>query len=258
MVIPASHNRGKVALEHSNAASTQRESYNITWASRTAQRSKSNSPTSRPLFSGYLTHLFTTPAIDVAAVEEEGESHVLIHVRFLVPTHYAPLASVSTTASAPRLWEDALYLRASEVILVFCDPRTLCVLVGHGRDLTLVPAPTSHVLGRGRAPALPTWDTVGAGAGAGTVLDLRALEGGATVRTISETAVADRGYQGISYLHLSSSSAPSNFYELRSLQPPPGQPFLFVIPFFRKNSRPRNVQNTSIYICILQVFIVRS
>ena len=79
----------------------------------------------------------------MAAVEEEGESHVIIHVRFLVPTHYAPLALVSTTASAPRLWEDALYLRASEVILVLCDPRTLCVLVDHGRDLTLVPAPTS-------------------------------------------------------------------------------------------------------------------
>lgn len=128
----------------------------------------------------------------MAAVEEEGESHVLIHVRFLVPTHCAPLASVSTTAPAPRLWEDPLYLRTSEVILILCDPRTLCVLVGHGRDLTLVPAPTSHVLDRGCAPALPTWGTVGAGAG--TVLDLRALEGGATVRTISETAVADRGY----------------------------------------------------------------
>ena len=46
-------------------------------------------------------------------------------------------------------------------------PHTLCGLVVHGRDLTLVPA--LHALVRGRAPCLtpPTRGTVGAGAGAG-------------------------------------------------------------------------------------------
>ena len=49
---------------------------------------------------------------------------------------------------------------------------TLCVLVAHGRDLTLVLA--LHVLGRGRAPCLtlPTRGPVGAGAGVARVLDL--------------------------------------------------------------------------------------
>ena len=48
---------------------------------------------------------------------------------------------------------------------------TLCVLVAHGRDLTLVLA--LHVLGRGRAPCLtlPTRGPVGAEAGVARVLD---------------------------------------------------------------------------------------
>lgn len=82
-------------------------------------------------------------------------------------------------------------------------PRTLCALVGHGRDLTLVPV--LRVLGRGRAPCLtlPTRGTVGAGAGVAPVLDLRVVEGGATAKTISEIAGAGRGRQGISRPYLS-------------------------------------------------------
>jgi len=57
-------------------------------------------------------------------------------------------------------------------------PRTLCVPVAHGRDLTLVPVPVPvpapHVLARGRAPCLtlPTRGTVGVGAGVARVLGL--------------------------------------------------------------------------------------
>lgn len=82
-------------------------------------------------------------------------------------------------------------------------PRTLCALVGRGRDLTLVPA--LHVLDRGRAPCLtlPTRGTVGAGAGVVPVLDLRVVEGGATAKTIFEIAGAGRGHQGISHPYLS-------------------------------------------------------
>jgi len=53
-------------------------------------------------------------------------------------------------------------------------PHTLCVLVAHERDLTLVLVPALHALVRGRAPCLilPTRGTVGAGVGAARVLGL--------------------------------------------------------------------------------------
>ena len=53
-------------------------------------------------------------------------------------------------------------------------PHTLCVLVAHGRDLTLVLVPALHVPVQGRAPCLtpPTRGTVGAGAEAARVLVL--------------------------------------------------------------------------------------
>jgi len=52
--------------------------------------------------------------------------------------------------------------------------RTLCALVAHGRDLTLVHVPALHVLARERAPCLtlPTRGTVGVGAGVARVLGL--------------------------------------------------------------------------------------
>lgn len=79
-------------------------------------------------------------------------------------------------------------------------PRTLCVLVAHGRDLTLVLVPVLHALARGRALCLtlPTRGTVGAGAGAARVLDPSAVEGGATAKTTFETAVVGRGHRGSS------------------------------------------------------------
>ena len=57
-------------------------------------------------------------------------------------------------------------------------PHSLCIPAGHRRDLTPVPVPALHVLGRGRAPCLilPTRGTVGAEAGVGPVLDLRVVE----------------------------------------------------------------------------------
>ena len=87
-------------------------------------------------------------------------------------------------------------------------PHTLCVPVGHGRDLTLVPAPALHTLARGRALCLilPIQGTVGAGAGVAPVLDLRVVEGGVTAKMIFETAVVGRSRQGIScsypFLHI--------------------------------------------------------
>ena len=53
-------------------------------------------------------------------------------------------------------------------------PHTLCVLVAHGRDLTLALVPALHAPVRGRALCLtpPTRGTVGAGAGAARDLDL--------------------------------------------------------------------------------------
>jgi len=80
---------------------------------------------------------------------------------------------------------------------------TLCVLVAQGRDLTLALVPVLRVLVRGRAPCLtlPTRGTVGVGAGAARVLDLRATEGGVTAQMISETVVAGRGHQRISRLY---------------------------------------------------------
>ena len=79
-------------------------------------------------------------------------------------------------------------------------PHILCVPAGHGPDLTPVLVPALHVLGRGRAPCLilPTRDTAGAGAGVAPVLDLRVMEGGATAKTIFETAVVGPSHQGIS------------------------------------------------------------
>jgi len=75
----------------------------------------------------------------------------------------------------------------------------LCVPAGHGRDLTRVPVPALHVLVRGRARCLipPTRGTVGAGAGVAPVHDPRVVEGGATAKTTSETAVVDRSHRGI-------------------------------------------------------------
>ena len=80
-------------------------------------------------------------------------------------------------------------------------PHILCVPAGHGRDLTPVLVRALRVLGRGRAPCLilPTQGTVGAGAGVAPVLDLRVVEGGATAKTIFETAVVGPSHRGINY-----------------------------------------------------------
>ena len=87
-------------------------------------------------------------------------------------------------------------------------PHTLCVPVGHGRDLTLVPPPALHTLARGRALCLilPIQGAVGAEAGVAPVPDLRVVEGGVTAKMIFETAVVGRSRQGIScsspFLHI--------------------------------------------------------
>ena len=87
-------------------------------------------------------------------------------------------------------------------------PHILCAPAGHGRDLTPVPVPALHVLGRGRArrPILPTQDTIGAGAGVAPVPDLRVVEGGVTAKTIFETAAVGQSHRGIScsypFLHI--------------------------------------------------------
>lgn len=97
-------------------------------------------------------------------------------------------------------------------------PRTLCVPAGHGRDLTLVPVPVLHVLGRGRAPC-PTLLIRGtAGVGVARVLDQRVVEGEVIAKTTSETAVVGLGHQGSSCLYFFSSSTSSVLYD-----PPPGQ-----------------------------------
>ena len=109
-------------------------------------------------------------------------------------------------------------------------PRTLYVPVGHGRDLTLALVHALHVLGRGPAPCLTplTRGTAGVGAGVVRVLDLRVVEGGATAKTISETAAAGRGRRGIScifqltrFIHLFAG------YVHRGLSP--CQLFLFIL-----------------------------
>jgi len=108
---------------------------------------------------------------------------------------------------------------------------TLCVLVAHGRDLTLVLVLALHVLARGRAPCLtpPTRGTVEAGAGVARALDLSVVEGEATAKTIFETVVADRSHQETSYFYLSSSFA-SHFPRVTcSTTHPPAQLFLFAI-----------------------------
>ena len=79
-------------------------------------------------------------------------------------------------------------------------PYILCVPADHGRSLTPVPVTALHALARGRARCLilPSRGTVGAGAGVAPAPDLRVVEGGATAKTIFETAVVDRSHPGAS------------------------------------------------------------
>ena len=118
-------------------------------------------------------------------------------------------------------------------------PHTLCVLVAHGRDLILVPAPALHVPARGRVPCLtpPTRGTVGAGAGVARVLVLRVVEGGAIAKMIFGTAVAGRGHQGSSCLCFQYTRF-VHFPRVTcsTVPPPPSQLFLFSLPGI--NSRP--------------------
>ena len=85
---PSELNPRQAAPEPSDVASTQRTSYHMNGVNRAARRSKSNSPTFRSARNVHLIHLFTAPAMDVAAPRwEEEEVHVLIRTYSSVFSH---------------------------------------------------------------------------------------------------------------------------------------------------------------------------